>query len=54
MRATDATIACKRALVCGYGDVGKCCPVAMRGVDARVLISERDPVCAPQACTEGF
>jgi adenosylhomocysteinase len=54
MRATDVLIGGERALVCVYGDVGKCGPFAMRGVGAHVLISERDPVCAPQACTEGF
>merc|ERR1712057_142547 len=44
----------KRALICGYGDVGKGCAFAMRGAGARVLISECDPICALQACMEGF
>merc|ERR1719241_13464 len=44
----------KRALVCGYGDVGKGCASAMRGAGARVLITEIDPICALQACMEGF
>merc|ERR1719401_1511352 len=44
----------KRALVAGYGDVGKGCAFAMRGAGARVLISECDPICALQACMEGF
>merc|ERR1712048_32259 len=44
----------KRALVCGYGDVGKGCAFALRGAGARVLISEIDPICALQACMEGF
>merc|ERR1711869_28168 len=44
----------KRALVCGYGDVGKGCAFAMRGAGARVLITEIDPICALQACMEGF
>merc|ERR1712066_698057 len=44
----------KRALVCGYGDVGKGCAFAMRGAGARVLITECDPICALQACMEGF
>merc|ERR1711963_85243 len=52
MRATDVMIGGKRALVCGYGDVGKGCAFAMRG--ARVLITEIDPICALQACMEGF
>merc|ERR1712027_17455 len=54
MRATDVMIGGKRALVCGYGDVGKGCAFAMRGAGARVLISEIDPICALQACMEGF
>merc|ERR1712159_316032 len=39
---------------CGYGDVGKGSAFAMRGSGARVLISEIDPICALQACMEGF
>merc|ERR1712005_7741 len=38
----------------GYGDVGKGCAFAMRGAGARVLITEIDPICALQACMEGF
>merc|ERR1739844_560969 len=44
----------KRALVAGYGDGGKGCAFAMRGAGARVLVTEIDPICALQACTEGF
>merc|ERR1712219_36355 len=44
----------KRALVAGYGDVGKGCAFAMRGAGARVLVTEIDPICALQACMEGF
>merc|ERR1711874_230917 len=54
MRATDVMIGGKRVLICGYGDVGKGCAFAMRGSGARVLISECDPICALQACMEGF
>merc|ERR1711981_299109 len=54
MRATDVMIGGKRALICGYGDVGKGCAFAMRGGGARVLITECDPICALQACMEGF
>merc|ERR1712110_1327612 len=54
MRATDVMIGGKRALICGYGDVGKGCAFAMRGSGARVLITEVDPICALQACMEGF
>merc|ERR1712206_34180 len=52
MRATDVMIGGKRALVCGYGDVGKGCAFALRGGGARVLITEVDPICALQACME--
>jgi len=54
MRATDVMIGGKRALVAGYGDVGKGCAFALRGSGARTLITEIDPICALQACMEGF
>jgi len=54
MRATDVMIGGKRAMVCGYGDVGKGCAFALRGCGARVYITECDPICALQACMEGF
>jgi len=54
MRATDVMIGGKRALICGYGDVGKGCAFALRGAGARVLVTECDPICALQACMEGF
>merc|ERR1711939_671152 len=54
MRATDVMIGGKRALVAGYGDVGKGCAFALRGCGARVLVTEVDPICALQACMEGF
>merc|ERR1712093_532956 len=54
MRATDVMIGGKRAMVCGYGDVGKGCAFALRGCGARVLITEVDPICSLQACMEGF
>merc|ERR1712013_699885 len=54
MRATDVMIGGKRALICGYGDVGKGSAFAMRGAGARVMITEIDPICALQACMEGF
>merc|ERR1711877_15727 len=54
MRATDVMIGGKRALIAGYGDVGKGCAFAMRGAGARVLIAECDPITALQACMEGF
>merc|ERR1711881_615013 len=54
MRATDVMIGGKRALVCGFGDVGKGCAHALRGAGARVMVTECDPICALQACMEGF
>ena len=53
-RATDVMIAGKVAVVCGYGDVGKGCVQSMRGLGARVLITEVDPICAMQAVMEGY
>ncbi len=53
-RATDVMIAGKVVVVAGYGDVGKGCAQAMRGLGARVLVTEIDPICALQACMEGF
>jgi len=54
MRATDVMIGGKRVLICGYGDVGKGCAAAMKGCGAHVMVSEIDPICALQACMEGF
>ena len=53
-RATDVMIAGKIAIVCGYGDVGKGCAQALRGMGAVVWITEIDPICALQATMEGF
>lgn len=53
-RATDVMIAGKVVVVAGYGDVGKGCAHSMRGLGARVLITEIDPICALQAAMEGF
>jgi adenosylhomocysteinase len=54
MRATDVMIAGKKAVICGYGDVGKGCAAAMKAAGARVVVTEVDPICALQACMEGF
>mmetsp|Transcript_10299 Transcript_10299/g.15387 ORF Transcript_10299/g.15387 Transcript_10299/m.15387 type:complete len:472 (+) Transcript_10299:17-1432(+) len=54
MRATDVMIAGKQVVICGYGDVGKGCAAAMRACGARVVVTEIDPICALQACMEGF
>jgi adenosylhomocysteinase len=53
-RATDVMVAGKIVAVAGYGDVGKGCAHAARGLGARVLITEIDPICALQAAMEGF
>ncbi len=53
-RATDVMIAGKRALILGYGDVGKGCAQALRGQGATVYIAEIDPICALQAAMEGY
>ncbi len=53
-RATDIMMAGKVVLVCGYGDVGKGCAQSMRGLGARVIITEIDPICALQAAMEGY
>jgi adenosylhomocysteinase len=52
-RATDVMIAGKNAVVVGYGDVGKGCAQALRGMGATVYITEIDPICALQAAMEG-
>merc|ERR1719410_2068631 len=54
MRATDVMIAGKGVVICGYGDVGKGSAQAMNACGARVMVTEVDPICALQACMEGF
>ncbi len=53
-RATDTMIAGKVAVVAGYGDVGKGSAASLRGLGARVLVTEVDPICALQAAMEGY
>ncbi|MDD5757505.1 MAG: adenosylhomocysteinase [Desulfobulbaceae bacterium] len=53
-RATDVMVAGKVAVVVGYGDVGKGCAAALRGMGASVLVTEIDPICALQAAMEGY
>jgi adenosylhomocysteinase len=53
-RATDVMFAGKIAVVAGYGDVGKGCAQSLRGLGARVIITEVDPICALQAAMEGY
>jgi adenosylhomocysteinase len=53
-RATGVMFAGKVAVVAGYGDVGKGCCQALRGLGARVMVTEIDPICALQAAMEGY
>ncbi|MHC4444515.1 MAG: adenosylhomocysteinase [Planctomycetota bacterium] len=53
-RATDVMIAGKKCVVLGYGEVGKGCAQAFRGLGAVVYITEIDPICALQAAMEGY
>jgi adenosylhomocysteinase len=53
-QATSVMISGKKAVVCGYGDVGKGCAQAFRGAGATVFVTEIDPICALQACMEGY
>ena len=54
MRATDVLISGKKVVICGFGDVGKGCASSMKAQGARVCVIEVDPICALQACMEGY
>ncbi|MAU71431.1 MAG: adenosylhomocysteinase [Pseudozobellia sp.] len=53
-RATDTMLAGKRVVVCGYGDVGKGTAASFRGAGSIVTVTEIDPICALQACMDGY
>jgi adenosylhomocysteinase len=53
-RATDVMLGGKLCVIAGYGDVGKGCAQSLRGQGARVVVTEIDPICALQACMEGY
>jgi len=53
-RATDHLLSGKKALVIGYGDVGKGSALSLRQEGMIVRIAEADPICAMQACMDGF
>ncbi|MGB5280608.1 MAG: adenosylhomocysteinase, partial [Arenicellales bacterium] len=53
-RATDVMIAGKICVVLGYGDVGKGCAQAFKGLGATIMVTEIDPICALQAAMEGY
>ena len=54
LRATDVLLSGKKTMVCGFGDVGKGSAQSLRSQSARVAVSEIDPICALQACMQGF
>jgi adenosylhomocysteinase len=53
-RGTDVMLAGKKAVVCGYGDVGKGSAQSLAGARCQVVVTEIDPICALQACMDGF
>jgi adenosylhomocysteinase len=53
-RATDTMLAGKKVVVAGYGDVGKGTAASFRGAGAIVTVTEIDPICALQACMDGY
>tara|TARA_R110001606_G_scaffold57161_2_gene138202 strand:- start:1690 stop:3006 length:1317 start_codon:yes stop_codon:yes gene_type:complete len=53
-RATDTMLAGKRVVVAGYGDVGKGTAASFKGAGSIVTVTEIDPICALQACMDGF
>ena len=53
-RATDVMVAGKVAGIAGYGDVGKGSAASLKGLGARVMVTEIDPICALQAAMEGY
>ncbi|KAL7645707.1 UNVERIFIED_CONTAM: hypothetical protein RMT77_002584 [Armadillidium vulgare] len=53
-RATDVMFGGKQVVVCGYGEVGKGCCQALKGLGCTVYITEVDPICALQACMDGY
>ena len=54
VRATDVMLSGKVAVIFGYGDVGKGCAQALSGQKCRVVVTEIDPICALQACMDGY
>jgi adenosylhomocysteinase len=54
MRATDVMLAGKKAVVCGYGDVGKGCASSLKAAGCITYVTEVDPICALQAAMEGY
>ena len=44
----------KQVVVCGYGQVGKGCCQSLKAMGCVVYVTEMDPICALQACMDGF
>ncbi|KAM7129202.1 adenosylhomocysteinase 3 [Ciconia maguari] len=53
-RTTDMMFGGKQVVVCGYGEVGKGCCAALKAMGSIVYVTEIDPICALQACMDGF
>uniref|UniRef100_A0A3P9LJF5 Adenosylhomocysteinase n=1 Tax=Oryzias latipes TaxID=8090 RepID=A0A3P9LJF5_ORYLA len=53
-RTTDVMIGGKQVVVCGYGEVGKGSCASLKALGAIVYVTEVDPICALQACMDGF
>ncbi|XP_062856136.1 adenosylhomocysteinase like 2a [Trichomycterus rosablanca] len=53
-RTTDVSLGGKQVVICGYGEVGKGCCAALKGMKAVVYVTEIDPICALQACMDGL
>jgi adenosylhomocysteinase len=53
-RGTDVMLAGKVGVVCGYGDVGKGSAASLAAQGCRVVVTEIDPICALQACMQGY
>ncbi|XP_032380328.1 S-adenosylhomocysteine hydrolase-like protein 1 isoform X1 [Etheostoma spectabile] len=53
-RTTDIMFGGKQVVVCGFGEVGKGCCAALKALGAVVYVTEVDPICAVQACMDGF
>ncbi|XP_015258866.1 PREDICTED: adenosylhomocysteinase 2-like [Cyprinodon variegatus] len=53
-RATNVMFGGKQVVVCGYGEVGKGCCAALKGLGAIIYVTEVDPICAIQACMDGL
>ncbi|KAG7999814.1 Adenosylhomocysteinase 3 [Nibea albiflora] len=53
-RTTDIMFGGKQVVVCGYGEVGKGCCSALKALGAVIYVTEVDPICALQACMDGF